>query len=366
MAKDSHWDETVDRPWTGKAEALGRLCAYRLGAALLGGASEFSFDISSAKKILLIKEPYRMGDLFQITPTLRALKNWRKDLFLGLVIQDRNLPVFKDNPRLDRLHIYRKRDFNRSPWKILSFLNEIRREKYDLAVTLETQRTHLTNDLIALFSGAPYRLRLDGGAFGNPESNAFYNLIFPINASAVHQVDKNFGVFAPYGLRLENRALEFVIPEKDFASAKEILSALSVPIPALCIHPGSYKVANRWPLANYLGVAQVQRDKGMKVVFVLGPSELDWRGEIEKSGFPVVSGVSIREMAGVFRLSGQVLCNDTGVMHIAGAVGAKTLALFGQTEPGEWKPPGEAVRFLRAPDKNIASIPAAQVLQALS
>ncbi|OGR87319.1 MAG: hypothetical protein A3A86_04160 [Elusimicrobia bacterium RIFCSPLOWO2_01_FULL_60_11] len=307
-----------------------------------------------------------MGDLFQVTPTLRALKNWRKDIILGLVIQDRNLPVFRDNPRLDRLHVYRKRELNGAPWKIFSFLRGIRREKYDLAVTLETQRTHLTNDLIALFSGAPYRLRQDGAPFGNPGSNAFYNLLSPVDGGAAHQVDKNFSVFAPYGIRLENRSLEFFVPDDDLASAKEILQALGAPLPSIAIHPGSYKLANRWPLASYLGVAQVLRDKGMKGVFVLGPSESDWRGEIEKAGFPVVSGVSITEMAGIFRLSGAVLCNDTGVMHIAGAVGARTVALFGRTEPDEWKPPGDAVRFLRAPDKNIASIPAERVLEALS
>ena len=70
-------------------------------------------------------------------------------------------------------------------------------------------------------------------------------------------------------------------------------------------------------------------------------------------------------MAALFKKCGRVLCNDTGVMHIAGAVGAKTLALFGQTEPGEWKPPGEAVSYLRAPDKNIASISINEVLKNL-
>ncbi len=32
------------------------------------------------------------------------------------------------------------------------------------------------------------------------------------------------------------------------------------------------------------------------------------------------------------------LCNDTGLMHVAGAVGARTLALFGPTDPSLWAP----------------------------
>ena len=351
--RDSHWDESVDRPWAGKAEAVGRRLLYNLGAAFLGGAPAQPFNIHSVKKILLIKEPYRMGDLFQITPTLRALKVWKPDLQIGLVIQERNLPIFESNPHLTRIHAYRKRVLNRAPWKIFSFFAEIRRAKYDLAVTLETQRIHLTNDLIALFSGAPHRLRYDGGAFGNPESNAFYNLLTPFKAGAEHQVDKNFEVFAPYGLSMNDRTLEFAVPATSLSGAD------------LCIHPGSFKVAKRWLLPNYLDAARAQRDKGKSVVFILGPSELDWQGKIEEAGVRAVTKISLAEMAALFKKCGRVLCNDTGVMHIAGAVGAKTLALFGQTEPGEWKPPGEAVSYLRAPDKNIASISINEVLKNL-
>ncbi len=364
MKKDSHWDETVDRPWIGKSEDAGRRLIYKLMSGL-GSDPDRAFDMNRVKKILLVKEPYRMGDLFQVTPTLRALKAWKKDLFVGLVIQDRNLPVFQNNQRIDRLFLYEKRAVNRNPLKILSLMRSIRREKFDLAVTLETQRTHLTNDLIAYYSGAPYRLRYGGKAFGNADSDAFYNLHAPFDPSAQHQVDKNFGVFKKFGFQLDDRTLEFFVSDEELARAKHILESLRLKSPILTIHPGSYKLNNRWPLANYIQVAQTLRGQGRAAVFVLGPSESDWRPEIEQAGFSVVTGISVGVMAGIFKLSGQVICNDTGVMHISGAVGAGTLALFGETEPDQWKPPGEAVRFLRAADHKIGSIRVDEVLEVI-
>src|SRR5581483_4257866 len=122
LSKDPSWREEVTRPWAGKWERMGRTVLYRLAQALVPRRDPAEFSLASARKILLIKEPYRMGDLMQITPTLRALKNQLPQVHLGLLIQDRNQPIFQNNPNIDRLFVYRKKDFNARPWKILAFL----------------------------------------------------------------------------------------------------------------------------------------------------------------------------------------------------------------------------------------------------
>ncbi len=372
MRKDSHWDATVDRPWIGKMEAWSRRGIYGLTASLLRPSSKTGFDFKVVRKILLVKEPYRMGDLFQITPTLRALKAWNPGLKVGLVVQDRNALLFEGSPHVDFLYPYQKRLYNRAPWKILEFFQNIRREKYELAVTLETQRVHLTNDLIAFFSGAPHRLRYDGQAFENPESNAFYDVLSPFDSNLVHEVDKNCAVFKPYGLILKDRSLFLKItgPQKDSARniIKRLFTDYRLPITDhfTVIHPGSFKITNRWPVQNYIAIAQALQAKGRRVLFILGPSERNWKADLAREGFPVLDQISILEMAGILSLSDQVICNDTGVMHIAGAVGARTLALFGETNPEQWKPPGDSVRFLRGPDKKITSVTVEAVLQSIS
>lgn len=354
--RDGHWDEKAEHRWAGKIEHVGRRWLYRVASILTSQKLHtvpFSFD--RIQRLLIIKEPYRMGDLMQITPLLRTLRKKFPSIHIGLVIQDRNLPIFQHNPHIDEILVYEKRKFNSQPWLFVKFLNRIGTKKFDLAVTLETQRAHLTNDLIAYFSGAPYRMRYDGSLLGNPESNIFYNLLSPIDTGAVHEVNRNFGVFKPYGLALDDPTLELFVSEQETAKAKSVLQSAAAKI---LIHPGAYKLNNRWPLENYIALAKKLKEESKReILFVLGPSEHEMEKTIGENGFRVVTGLSILEMAALFRLNGgTVLCNDTGIMHLAAGVGAKTVALFGETDPARWKPPGDAVRVIQSPDKKIGSI----------
>lgn len=371
MKRDSIWDETVDRPFIGKIERYGRKLIYRLSTLFIKSPSVSRISLKDVRRLLIIKEPYRMGDLMQITPLLRALRKNFPALHIGLVVQDRNKPIFETNRNVNDLFLFEKRKFNSNPFMFVEFMKRIRAKCFDLAVTLETQRTHLTNDLIAYYSGASLRMRYDGNAFGFPESNIFYNLLVPFDFSAVHEVDKNFGVFKYFGLELENRSLFLDIPEKNIESAikivKAILAAYRIPLAAsfTIIHPGAYKINNRWPLKNYIEVAKKLKEHGETVLFILGPSESGWEQNIVKEGFPVVSNISLLELGGILKLSKTVLCNDTGIMHIASAVGAKTVALFGETDPLQWKPPGEHVRVIQRPDKRIEKIELQEVFKTL-
>jgi ADP-heptose:LPS heptosyltransferase len=51
--------------------------------------------------------------------------------------------------------------------------------------------------------------------------------------------------------------------------------------------------------------------------------------------------------------SGSFVGNDSGVTHLAAASGARTLALFGPTDPAQWAPVGPAVKALRAADARM-------------
>jgi len=53
--------------------------------------------------------------------------------------------------------------------------------------------------------------------------------------------------------------------------------------------------------------------------------------------------------AALLQLADRFLCNDTGVMHIAGALRVPTVALFGPTDPTLWKPPAPEMVVVRSP-----------------
>ncbi len=364
--QDSHWHEEVDHRFAG-LERWSRAFVYKIMATCLAGRqTRPALDWTQIRRVLIIKEPYRMGDLFQITPTLRALKTQFPGVSIGLAIQDRNLPVFQNNPHLHRIHLYEKKRINRNPFRVLSFIAAVRREKYDLAVTLETERVHLTNDAIALGSGAPLRLRYDSSAWDGGISNAFYNLLAPRDASARHQVERNFNVLAPFGAVLKDHSLELKIRAADMAAGRELLRQMGMregeKITAM--HPGAFKLLNRWPLEKFLALAAKFRAAGGKIVFTLGPSEAEWEGRIREAGIPVVAGAPLGVVSAVLSLSSLIICNDTGILHVAGGLGVPTIGLFGQTDPEQWKPPGDRIQAVRAADRSVASISVEEVWDA--
>ena len=59
------------------------------------------------------------------------------------------------------------------------------------------------------------------------------------------------------------------------------------------------------------------------------------------------------------------VCNDTGVAHIAGAVGARCAEVFGPTDPSRWKPVSDKVVAVRAADGEVGSVTVDDVMKAV-
>jgi heptosyltransferase-2 len=53
--------------------------------------------------------------------------------------------------------------------------------------------------------------------------------------------------------------------------------------------------------------------------------------------------------------------NDSGISHLAAAVGIPTVAIFGPTDPAVWAPRGAHVAVVRAPDGDLHALPVSQV-----
>jgi ADP-heptose:LPS heptosyltransferase len=76
-------------------------------------------------------------------------------------------------------------------------------------------------------------------------------------------------------------------------------------------------------------------------------------------------GLSMRQLAAVLSRADAFVCNDTGVMHLAAAVGTPLVAVFGPTDPDEWKPPGAEFIAVRGSGGRCEAVEVTQVLQAL-
>ena len=115
------------------------------------------------------------------------------------------------------------------------------------------------------------------------------------------------------------------------------------------ICPGAGSRAKCWPLERF---EQLAARLPAPPVFVVGPTELDWWGEAVVNGiqraFPTVVAPPLEVLAGLAAEAAAVVGNDSGPSHLAAAVGAPTVAIFGATRPEHFAPRGRRVRVLSA------------------
>ncbi|HXF59388.1 MAG TPA: glycosyltransferase family 9 protein, partial [Candidatus Saccharimonadales bacterium] len=133
------------------------------------------------------------------------------------------------------------------------------------------------------------------------------------------------------------------------------------------IHPGAGKLKNRWPAGRFAAVARDLVGRGLSVSWLEGPQDLGTVDAVTAAlgiTLPVVRGESIPMLAARFARAALYIGNDTGPLHLAGAVGCPTVGVYGWTDPAEWSPVGRCVRSVRAPDGKLESIEPRDVLDA--
>ena len=107
----------------------------------------------------------------------------------------------------------------------------------------------------------------------------------------------------------------------------------------------------RWPAASFGKLAGRIRARGLEVVVVVGPGEEEFGRQVAAAAgrpLPIVgSDVDVAGLAGMLARLSVLVCNDSGPMHLAAAVGIRMVALFGPTDPRRTGPLGDHHVILR-------------------
>jgi ADP-heptose:LPS heptosyltransferase len=111
---------------------------------------------------------------------------------------------------------------------------------------------------------------------------------------------------------------------------------------ATLIHPGASAAARRWPAQQWVEVARAEHAAHHAVAITAGPGEGTLaRAIASEAGLhegSVISG-DLLQLAAAVAAARVVVCGDTGVAHLATALGTPSCVLFGPTAPAFWGPP---------------------------
>jgi ADP-heptose:LPS heptosyltransferase len=110
---------------------------------------------------------------------------------------------------------------------------------------------------------------------------------------------------------------------KDWST--HLLKDVAGPFVAVCT--GATWPSKRWPMENWRSLCRVLKQNGVQLV------ELGQAGESIGEGIDLTGKTSVREAACMLHRARQLICCDSGLMHLALAAGTPAVALFGPTEP---------------------------------
>jgi heptosyltransferase-3 len=171
------------------------------------------------------------------------------------------------------------------------------------------------------------------------------------------------------GIKVVDLAERIFPSIEDRVFAREFLE--SVPQPIIAIHPGSGSHEKNWPLENWIGLfssggrfADLER-----LVVISGEADETQTDQLEREWknrdvrfariLPLPSLAAVLERR-IF------IGHDSGISHLAAAVGANCVLLFGPTDPDVWAPKNENVRVLRPPSGKLSDLKTQTVGEALA
>jgi len=149
------------------------------------------------------------------------------------------------------------------------------------------------------------------------------------------------------------------------ALGRGFLDALGLGRDVVAIHPGSGSPKKNWPAECYIELAaRIAAGGAASPLFILGEADEAVALAIaaRAGAVPLVRDLPLDQLAGVLACCPRYVGNDSGITHLAAALGLKVVALFGPTDPGRWGPRGDHVRVLRG---DLGAIGVDSVLAAL-
>jgi heptosyltransferase-2 len=307
-----------------------------------------SIPLAEARRIV-IRVPNWVGDVIHSLPALDAVRGHFQDAEITVLGRSGVGTLLKDYPAVDSVISYAARPGDFLPlWRIGTGL---RTRAFDLGILLTRS---FEGAWIFFVAGIPrrYGYAADGQKWLLTDS-----VPYDEHAKKLHQVDYYLNLLFPMGIK-RNATRGKLVPaadEKETAAKRLSAAGWSREQPLVALCPGaSYGPAKRWPANRFSELTKLLiADRGVTVVLLGGSEEQAFGREFPKEAsgrlVNLMGRTTLREAMALLAISDVAIANDSGLLHLAAAVGAPVIALFGPTDPDRTGPVGDTVTMLRKP-----------------
>jgi len=295
--------------------------------------------MDAAINILVIRLK-SIGDVVFTLPAVNLVRDAFPKAKITFLTAEENRPVARCFAGVDNIVALDRKVFRRmglgAIWsESVGLVLRLRRAKFDLVIDLQG---YGETALLTWLTRAPQRW----GRIYRPARRWAYTCGLPWSTDR-HPVDWFVSLLRHCGPICGSTARnQFCLPESAMQAAREffLTHGLDRAKPTLFIQPLASSPGKNWPLKNYLALAAHWQALGLQVLFGGGPGDRATLQPALDAGHVASAGVPLLTTAGLMRLSTVVLGSDTGLVHLANAMGQRVVMLIHGITPGATFPYG--------------------------
>ena len=268
-----------------------------------------------------------MGDVIHALPAAAALRDTFPGAAIDWVIDPKWSRLLEGNPAINNvIALDRKRS-----GKILAALGQMRAAKYTCAIDFQAL---YKSAVIAFASGAPRRIGFQSSYAREGMAAIFYT--DRLNPRGAHKVEHNHTLAASAGAQISKPRFPLAVqPQDEEITATEL--ARNNLQEFFVLNPGGGWRSKCWPAARYGELHRKLIERyGWRAVVSFGPGEETLAQKVISAAgdpAPVAIPLGIGPLMALMRRAKFVVSADTGPLHLASALGAPVIGLFGPTDP---------------------------------
>ncbi len=305
-----------------------------------------------ASRILLLRLK-SIGDILFTLPAVHSVRDNFPEAHLAFLVSQEHAPLLSGFAGVDEVialdrALYQPRRITAACTHTLALLRRLRGGRFTLAIDFQG---YGETALLTWLTRAPERW---GAVYRAGRAWAYTR---PVRRDdRQHPADWNLALLERCGLPRTPVRNALRLPEGAARAAAEFFAArqLTARKPTLFIQPFTSAGHKNWPLEKWLALAAHWQARGLHVLFGGGPADRAALEPAVRAGFAVSAGVPLLTTAGLMNECALVVGGDTGLLHLAVALGRRALMLIHSISPGssfpyrrrEWAltpPPGQLV-----------------------
>jgi predicted lipopolysaccharide heptosyltransferase III len=292
------------------------------------------WDWSDVRKVLVVRLR-SIGDTVLATPSLFALKRFLPNAQVDILVEDWVAPVLDNHPHVDNVIALERGGFMTRA----RVARELRAANYDVVYNLHggTTATFLTRA-----TGARHRVGFKSYQYGQLHNHQAPSPLLLWQQQKTHSVEQQLALLGWTGVPVTDRPRTSLgISPKAAETVERLLdeAELSGQNIAL-IHPAAAFATKQWAAEKFARVVEFLAERGISSVAIAAPNEQALLEQLrsQTSVNVVTFALSLPEVTALAARSRLFVGNDSGIAHIAAAVGTPSVVVFGSSNIAHWRP----------------------------